>query len=246
MQIKINILIMLLCLSFLISCENNGNDNNEQTDEAQTEIVTFFNTSTYKVIVRRDSFYGPLIGEVNTTNRETKVPIRVNEDNAITVFYIEYIIYPINDDFNNEYSEVYAICYDPDVIIPVSIKAGQPITIQIPQPKSSNLVFKSAFIRIINTHNLSVRLRFAGSNINQANNNLLIAPNQQGLYKLDNTPDTGELCQNYNITTTFDSFNFSDFISSNGQYIAKNRYIYYFTFDGNTITKTDERLLVFN
>jgi len=243
MKIKVYFLILLLCIFPIISCDNNDNNNNEQNNEIQTVMVTFHNTSSYKVIVHRDSFYGPVVTEVDTISRTSSVPIRVNNNN-LTVFSMYYIIYPTNDDFNNEYNDVYSSCYDPNMQIAATIKAGQPITIPIPQP--SNLVCKSAFVRIINTHNASVRLRYAGSNINQANNILLIAPGQQGLYKFDNIPVTGGLCQNYNIATIFDSFSFSDFVSSNGQYLTKNGYIYYFTFDGNSIIKTGDRALVFN
>ncbi|MCL2764009.1 MAG: hypothetical protein FWD40_01855 [Treponema sp.] len=242
MQIKVYLLILFLCFA---SCDNNDINNNGQTSEIQTVMVTFVNTSSYKTIVHRDSFYGPIITEVNTINRSAAVPVRVNDDYNLTVFSIEYIIYPVNDDFNNEYADVFASCYDPDIQIATAVKAGLPITIQIPQP--SNLICKSAFIRIINNYELPVHLRYAGRNIFQANNILPIAPYQQGLYKLDNNPDEGVHCQHYNMATAFGSVNFSDFIEENDQYITKNAFIYYFIFNGNTITRFGEpRALIFN
>jgi len=224
---KIGTTVFLLFIFSLFSCDNNKN---LQDDEFQTVMVTFFNPSSYKIIIRRDSFYGPIIAKVNNTSLE--VPVRII-DNKVTVFSIEYLITPVNDNFKNETGDISVSCYDPDVQIPVELKANHPITIQIPQPK--NLVCKSAFVRIINTHNLPVRLRYSTSSKNQANNKLLIESYKQGLYKFDNIPDSGELCQYYNISTAFDEIYFSDFITKNGSYITKNAYIYSYTFDGNSI-----------
>lgn len=235
MQKKAYFFYLLFCLLSIISCGNN-----DQTNEIQTVMVKFFNDSSYKIVIHQGSFYGPIIAEIAMTGGTSSVPIRVNDDNNLTVFSIYYIIYPIDDDINNEYSEVFASCYDPDVQIENVIKAGQPITIHVPQPNPKNLVCKSAFIRITNTFNLPIRLRYASRNINQANNILPIAPYQNGLYKIDNIPDEGENCQYYNIATMFESTNFSDFITENGDYITKNAYTYYFTFNGNTILKNGE------
>jgi len=233
--------LFLLFIFSLYSCDNNIVNNQE--NEYQTVTVTFFNTSSYNVIVRRDSFYGPIITEVDNISREKRIPVRVVENN-VTVFSFEYIITPVNDDFQNETGNINVSCYDPDIQFPVELKPNNPITIQIPQP--ANLVCKSAFVKIINTHNLSVRLRYSTNSINQANNSLLIEPNKQGLYRFNNIPDIGEHCQYYNISTTFDAVYFSDFIAQNGEYITKNAYIYYFTYNGTSIVKADERILIFN
>ncbi|MCL2186430.1 MAG: hypothetical protein FWB86_11360 [Treponema sp.] len=236
---KTRIIILILFIVSLFSCDTN----NEHEDDYQTVMVTFFNTSSYKVIVHRDSFYGPIIGEVNNTSRETKIPVRII-DNKVVVFSFEYIITLVNDDSNNETGDITVSCYDPDIQFPVELKPNNPITIQIPQP--ANLVCKSAFINIINSHNLSVRLRYSTSSINQANNTLLIEPYRQGLYKFDDIPDIGEHCQNYNMSTAFDEIYFSDFITQNGEYLTKNAYIYYFTYNGTSIVKENERILIFN
>ena len=238
---KKEIPVFLLFIFSLFSCDSNSM-NNVQHDEFQTVMVTFFNLSSYKVIVHRDSFYGPIITEVDNISREKKESVRII-DNKVTVFSFEYIITPVNDDFNNATGNITVSCYDPDVQFPVELKPNNPITIQIPQP--ANLVCKSAFVRIINTHNLSVRLRYSSSSINQANNTLLIEPNKQGLYKFDNIPDTGEYCQYYNISTAFDETHFSDFITQNGSFITKNAYIFYFTYNGNSIVKTSEHAIIY-
>jgi len=239
---KTRIIILLLFIVSLFSCDT-SNTSNGQEDEYQTVMVTFFNTSSYNVIVRKDSFYGPIIAEVNNISREIKIPVRII-DNKVTVFSFEYIIKVVNDDFNNETKDIIVNCYDPDVQFPVELKANKPITVQIPQPV--NLECKSAFVKIINTHNLAVRLRYSTNSIYQANNELLIEPNKQGLYKFDNISDVGEHCQYYNISTAFDETYFSDFISQNGEYITKNAFIYYFTYNGTSIVKANERILVFN
>ena len=225
------ILIFLLFIFSLFSCNNHTDDNNKHEEDYQTVMVTFFNSSSYNVIVHRDSFYGPIIAEVNNTSRETKVSVRII-DNKVTVFSIEYLISPVNDDIKNETGDISVSCYDPNMLIPVELKVNMPV-IEIPQPK--NLVCKSAFVNIINSHNLSVRLRYSTSSINQANNVLLIEPNKQGLYKFNNIPVIGEHCQYYNISTAFDETRFSDFIIQNGEYLTKNAYIYSYTFNGSSI-----------
>ena len=233
-------LISLLLMVSLFSCKNNTDD--DQKDEIPTAMVTFFNLSSYNVIIHRDSFYGPTIAQVNNINRETKVPVAVN--NKTTVFSIEYIITPGNDDFNNETGEIFVSCYDPDIQIPVELKTNKPVTIQIPQPL--NLVCKSAFIKIINTHSMPIRLRYSATSLKQTNNTSQIESGKQGIYKVDNIPNDGEHCKYYNISTTFDETFFSDFIIQNGAYITKNAYIYNFTFNGSIIEKIAERTLVFN
>jgi hypothetical protein len=66
-----------------------------------------------------------------------------------------------------------------------------------------------------------------------------------GLYKLDNISNEGEHCQNYNIITSSGATYFSDFIEINGSYITKKAFVYYFTFDGSSITLTDTRPFIF-
>jgi len=236
--------ILFLCFSFfLVSCNNY----NSKDEKIQTVKVLFFNESKYNVIVHRDSFYGPIIAEVNTTDREAFAFVRPSDNNGNgTVFSIEYIwIIQIPDGLNNEIREVSVSGIDPNVQIPWVIVTNKPCTIQIPNPK--NLVIKSAFISIINKHNLPVEFCYVQRRIGQAdNNNIPIAPYRQGIYKLNGIPDEGEECQYYNIVSAFESTFFSDFVSQNGIYITKNAYIYDFIFNGTSIVKTGEQKIIFN
>jgi len=242
------LLLIFLFSGFLFSCSNNntgqGNENHE--GEIQTVRVMFFNESNHYVIVHRDSFYGPIITEVNTINRESFAFVRPSDNNGVgSIFAIEYIIYPVNDDIKDENDKIFVSCYDVNIQIKKIIIVGEPCTIQIPQPV--NLVCKSAFIKIINTHDLPVELRYVGRVIKQADNiTIPIAPYQQGLYKLNGIPDEGENCQYYNIVSTFESSYFSNFVSQNGIYITKNEYIFHYTFNGTSIVKTGEQKIVFN
>jgi len=234
---------MFLCPCIFISCENN---NIEQGENIKTVKVTFLNESSYYAKVHRDSFYGPIIAEVNTINRESIAFLRPSENDGIgTVFSIEFIIFPVNDDIKSENNEIFVSCYDANIQIKKIIKEAEPCVIQIPHPV--NLVCKTAFIKIINTHNLPVELRYVGRFIKQADNKTItIAPYGQGIYKLDGIPDDGENCRYYNIVTTFESTYFSDFISRNGIYITKNENIFHYTFNGSSIIKTGEQKIVFN
>jgi len=242
-------LILLLFLCFLVSCKNDNSEqeNKIKDEKIQTVKVTFINESIYNLIVHRDSFYGPIIAEVNTTDRKSIAFVRPSDNNGNgTVFAIEYIwIIQIPDSLNNEKREVSVSGIDPNIQINKVIEANKPCTIQIPNPQ--NLDIKTAFISIINTHNLPIEFCYIQRRIEQAdNNNIPIAPNRQGLYRLNSIPDEGEKCQYYNIVSTFDSTFFSDFISQNGVYITKTAYIYEFTFNGTSIKKNEEQRIIFN
>jgi hypothetical protein len=239
----------ILFLSFIISCDRNNSeqadDEKIQDEEIQTVLVTFINESSHYVKVHRDSFYGPVIAEVNTSSRKTEAHVRPSDNDGIgTIFSIEYVINPANDDFKNENKEVSVSCYDANVQIKKIIKAGEPCTVQIPRP--ANLACKTAFIKIINNHNLPVELRYVLKILKQADNKtMLIEPYKQGLYKLDGIPDEGEDCLYYNITATFDSVYFSDFNLMNGNFITKNAYIFHYAFNGTSIEKTWEEKVVY-
>jgi hypothetical protein len=109
---------------------------------------------------------------------------------------------------------------------------------QIPQP--ANLEFKSAFIKIINTSSLQFELRYLGVVFKQTGNgNLSVAPGKTGVYKLEDIPEAGKLYQNYTVVSTFASTTIPDFT-------AKNGFIYNFTYNGTSVTKTGEQSIVFH
>ena len=246
---------MFLCSCFFISCINDNNDQDNKTkdeeinsadEEINTVKVTFINNSIYYLIVHRDSFYGPIIAEVNTTDRESFAFVRPSDNNGeITVFSIEFIwIIQIDDGLNDELRKVPVSCIDPNMQLSWVIEADKPFTVQIPNPQK--LEIRSAFISIRNTHNLPVEFCYVNRRIRQAdNNNIPIAPNRQGIYRLNGIPDEGEHCRYYNIVSTFESTYFSDFTLQNGIYITENAYIYQYTFNGTSIKRTGKQKIIF-
>jgi len=243
-------LCVFIYIATLYSCDLFNKDN-EQNNEIQTVLVTFFNDSSYNVLVRRDSFYGPIIAEVNTSNRTANEYVRVSDDSGFgTVFSIEYVRYPFQDDLHNENRNISASFYDPAIQLNTILKENQPVTITIPQP--ANLVCRSAFVKIFNITSLPIDFRYANSFIRQAgNNDVSIAPFQYGIYKFPrqgqfNIPETGEDCQFYNIRTTSEVINFSDFITQNGTLITKNNSVFIFEFKDSEIKKTGEQPITFN
>jgi hypothetical protein len=216
-----------------------GKDEPETNDPGlvtKTGRVTFFNESSYKVVVHQDYFNGPVLLELNAGgSRAVDVRTSDNYGNGST-FSIEYL-YRINDAFDAESGEVIASGIDPNVQINRVIEENKSYTIQIPQP--ANLEFRSAFIKILNSSSLQCELKYLGTAFKQTGNgNFSVAPGKTGVYKLEGIPNEGRTYQNYVVVTNFDSTTISDFTAMNG-------YIYSFTFNGSSVTKTGEQTIIF-
>ena len=240
--------IMLLTIIGLIitACPAepaNGNNNNTgnngdngTTVVVKTGRVTFFNESSYKVVVHQDAFSGPVLLELS--GGETKrVDVRTSDNYGVgSTFSIEYL-YRINDGFDTESGEVIASGIDPNVQINFVVEEDKSYTKQIPQPE--NLEFRSAFIKILNTSTLQCELKYLGTVFKQTGNgNISVAPGKTGVYKLDGIPTGGKLYQNYEVASTFANTAIPDFTAENGT-------IYSFTYNGTTVTQTGTQTILF-
>jgi len=202
----------------------------------KTGRVTFFNESSYNVIVHQDAFSGPVLLEL-AAGQTKNVDVRTSDNYGVgSTFSIEYL-YRINDAFDTESGEVIAGGIDPNVQINRVIEADKSYTIQIPQPQ--NIEFRSGFIKILNSGNLQFELRYLGTVFKQTGNgNIPVAPGKTGVYKLEDIPAGGKLFQNYAVVSTFASTTIPDFTAENGN-------IYSFTYNGSSVIQTGTQTIVF-
>jgi len=229
---------MLLTIINLVitACPADDGNNNGNKVDVQTGKVTFFNESSYKVVVHQDAFSGPVLLELSAGETK-KVDVRTSDNHGVgSTFSIEYL-YRITDGFDTESGEVIASGIDPNVQINFVIEKDKSYTKQIPQPK--NLEFRSAFIKILNSGNLQFELKYLGTVFKQTGNgNISVAPGKTGVYKLDNIPAEGKLYQNYEVASTFANTAIPDFT-------VKNGFTYSFTYNGTSVTQTGEQTILF-
>jgi hypothetical protein len=229
----------------LVSCPDNTTDDNNSNNGNNTVVktgkVTFFNESSYKVVIHQDFFSGPVLLDLSAGGSQ-RVDVRTSDNYGIgSTFSIEYL-YKINDAFDTESGEVIASGIDPNVQINFVIEENKSYTKQIPQP--ANLEFRNAFIKIINSHNLPFEFRYLGSVFKQTGNgNISVAPYKTGVYKLPlstegSIPMEGKVYQNYEVNSTFASTTIPDFT-------VKNGFIYSFTYNGSSVAKTGEQTIIF-
>ena len=231
---------MFLALAHLfISCEffaNNSNNNDNDSVGAKTGDVTFLNESSYNIKIHRDSFSGTVLLELSAGEPAKTIPVRISGNNGIgTVFSIEYL-YRVNEGFDTDSGEIIASGIDPNLQLPYVIKENEATTVQIPNP--SNLEFKTAFMKILNTHNLPCDLKYYGSMLQQNNGNVPIPPFKTGIYKRS-VAEKGELYSGYTVATAYESAPVPDFTLMNGN-------IESFKYDGTTVTHTGSQTMVFN
>ena len=220
------------------SCDNSaGATNSDSNPDIKTGKVTFFNESSYKVVVHRDAFSGPVLLELNA-GQSKKIDVRTSDNYGVgTTFSVEYL-YSITDAFDSDSGDVMASGIDPNVQINRVVEENKSITIQIPQPQ--NLEFKSAFIIILNSSSLPFELRYLGTAFKQTGNgNLPVAPGKTGVYKLDGIPAEGKTYQNYQAVSAFAATTIPDFT-------AKNGFTYNFIYNGSSVVMTGEQTIVFN
>jgi len=232
-------LVYLILFSFFMfayfSCIEEDNDNNSNI-EVKTGKVTFFNESSYKVIVHQDAFTGPVLVELSAGQSKT-IDVRTSDNHGIgTMFSIEYL-YRITDGFDAESGDVIASGIDPNMQINRNIEENKSITIQIPQPQA--LEFRSAFVKILNAHNMPCEFRYMGNVFFQTGNgNIPIPPGKTGVYKLEGIPTEGKLYQNYQVFSNFIGTVILDFTAMNGV-------IYNFTYNGSSVILTGKQTIVF-
>jgi len=239
------VFLPLLFLLFAACPDNKTDDNNSNNGNntvVKTGKVTFFNESSYKAAIHQDSFSGPVLLELSAGGSK-KVDVRTSDNYGIgSTFSIEYL-YRINDAFDTESGEVIASGIDPNVQISFVVEENKSYTKQIPQPE--NLEFRNAFIKILNSANLQFELKYLGTVFKQTGNgNISVAPGKTGVYKLPignegGIPADGKLYQNYQVISTFANTTIPDFT-------VKNGWIYSFTYNGSSVTKTGEQTIIFN
>jgi hypothetical protein len=238
------VFFLLIGLSFA-ACPAEPDDSGKGNDplpDVKTGKVTFFNESSYKIVVHQDAFSGPVLLELSA-GESKKVDVRTSDNHGIgSTFSIEYL-YRINDAFDTESGEVIASGIDPNMQINFVIEENKSYTKQIPQP--AKLEFRNAFIKILNSSSLQCELRHLGTVFKQTGNgNVPVAPGKTGVYKLPlgtegGIPDGGRLYQNYEVAANFVGTTIPAFTAMNG-------YIYSFTYNGNSVTKTGEQTIIFN
>jgi hypothetical protein len=234
MLLTIIIAIIAACHAEPDKNENSNNDGNNVV--VKTGRVTFFNESSYKVVVHQDAFSGPVLLELSA-GESKRADVRTSDNYGVgSTFSIEYL-YRINDGFDTESGEVIASGIDPNVQINFVVEEDKSYTKQIPQP--ANLEFRSAFIKILNTSTLQCELKYLGTVFKQTGNgNISVAPGKTGVYKLEGIPTGGKLYQNYEVTSTFENTAIPDFTAENGS-------IYSFTYNGTTVTQTGTQTVLF-
>jgi len=225
-----------IIILFFISCDDKSNSDENNAIEIKTGKVTFFNESSYHVIVHQGAFSGAVLVELNAGQYKT-IDVRISDNHGVgTMFSIEYL-YRITDGFDTESGDVIASGIDPNVQINMNIEENKTITIQIPQPQA--LEFRSAFIKILNSHNMPCEFRYMGNVFFQTGNgNIPIPPGKTGVYKLDGIPSEGKLYQNYQLFSNFVSTTIPDFTAMNG-------FIYNFTYNASTVVQTGQQTIIF-
>jgi hypothetical protein len=238
MKIYFSILILFISLAFISCPSDDGSNNNGNPGIiVKTGKVTFFNESSYRVVVHQDAFSGPVLVELSS-GQSKAIDVRTSENyGSGTMFSIEYL-YRVTDGFDIESGDVTASGLDPSVQINRVIEENKTYTIQIPQP--ANLEFRSAFIKILNTHSLPCEFRYMSTVFKQTGNeNIPVAPGKTGVYKFENIPSGGSVFQNYQVAANFVNTTIPDFSVQNG-------FIYSFTYNGSSVTKTGEQTILFN
>jgi hypothetical protein len=213
-MIKHTLIFLVIVFPFVFSaCGDKESENDNSGSKVKTGRVTFFNESSYKVVVHQDAFSGPVLLELTTGSKT--IDVRISDNYGIgSTFSIEYL-YRISDGFDSESGEVIASGIDPNVQINRVIEENKSYTIQIPQP--ANLEFRSAFIKILNSSNLPCEFRYLGTVFKQTGNgNVPVAPGKTGVYKLEGIPNNGRLHQNYEVVANFVNTTIPDFTAMNG------------------------------
>jgi hypothetical protein len=233
--------MLLLCVSCPTSddtAKNGGdtdNNKNGDTPAAKTSSVTFFNESSYHVLIHQDAFSGPVLLELDA-GQTKKADVRTSDNYGVgSTFPVEYR-YRVVDGTDLASGEVWADGIDPNVQLNLVIEENKSYTLQIPQPK--NLEFSAAFVKILNTASLQFELRYLGSAFKQAGNGSLPVPTgKTGVYQFSSTTEGKTIC-GYTVHTSFQSATVPDFT-------VKNGYIYDFTYNGTAVVKNSEQKIIF-
>ena len=231
--------ILVTLLILLIGCATQPKNDNTQTQPTETQnnnaTVTFFNSSSYYVSVHRDAFSGVVIAELSSGETKT-VEVMASDNYGIgTMFSIGFKTSVFND-FNLSCGPVYAYGIDPQMQISINLEAKQSYTLTITQPQ--NLVYETAFMKIINTSDNYFNLAKLGQVCKQTGNGVLtVQAGEIGIYEIESSKD-GKLFDGYKLRTVFTDVDFPSFT-------AYYSHVYTFIFNGTTITKSGDDTLTY-
>jgi len=232
------VFFLVISLIFAVCSGDTDNSNNEPPLVIKTGKVTFFNESSYKIVIHQDAFSGPVLLELSAGGSK-KVDVRTSDNyGSGSTFSIEYLLrIQLVESTGGEIREASISAIDPNVQINRVIEENKSYTIQIPQPQ--NLEARSAFVCITNKYNLPFELKYLGTVFKQTDNgNISVPAYKTGIYKLPLgtegiIPSNGRLYKNYQVVSTFSSVEVPEFTAQNG-------IKYNFEYDGTTVRKSEK------
>ncbi|MBR5866694.1 MAG: hypothetical protein IKZ04_02175 [Spirochaetaceae bacterium] len=236
---KISLFVFTLFLLF--SCSNDSSFSNSSNDEVggnetgRYGTIVFFNESSYSVNIHKDAFSGPVIAELSS-GQSKSIKVNASENYGIgSTFSIGFKTRVI-DEIGLSCGEVYAYGIDPNMQLNLNVEEGKKYTLQIPQP--SNLVYETAFLKIINASSMPFELTKSSVSFKQAGNGVLSVPSGEiGVYEIPSST-VGIAFENYKLKSVFESYDVPSFF-------AQHSKIYNFTFDGTSVSKTGEESIVY-
>ncbi len=220
---------VIFLLAMFVSCEKEP----ENVRTSSNGYVTFFNESSYIVEVHATAFSGPVITTL-ASGESKKCEIPESDNHGVgTTFSIGYKTRVFSEP-DLSCGDVYAYGIDPDMQITVNIEAEKNHFLRISQP--SNLVFESAFLRVINSSENYFELKKNSMSFKQTGNgNLTVDAGKIGIYEIDSS-SVGKKFQGYELRSAFKSIDFPEFD-------AEYNHTYTYIFDGTSVTKDSEQVL---
>ena len=204
-------------------------------DRLRTGRVHFYNTSSYRVSVRLNSFSGLKVTELDSGQGRT-VDVRVSDHALGTTFAIVFM-QPITDGADPSIGQIFAHAEDMGIQPNRVIEENSLVTVQIPQPP--NPEFRSSFIGIRNFHSLPFELRHFMGSLQQDGNGLIpVPPGGTGIYRLDAILPGG--------VRRFEGLNVRVSVAETPvpAFYAENGYLYIFEFNGSSVNFIEAQPLI--
>jgi len=235
-SLAIGFLALFLTSLLFFSCDDLSDPGNSLPPAEPTTRVTFFNMSSHRVVVRRDSFAGVVVAEIDSGQSPVTEDLRVSDTIFGTTFAVDYYVL-VTDGLDPALGQVMARLRDFEMQIHSVLAEGAPVTIQIPNP--ANPEFSMSFIRITNLHNMPATLNHFGAALRQAGTGTFpIAAFSTGIFRIDDIPRNGE--------REFTGFSLHLALTSESvpAFTARNGWIYDFELSANGVVKTASQPLV--
>ena len=231
-----NRVVFIFCLIVLfIGCSNGAetggkkNNNATQQDEPMG-IIKFFNSSSYAVSIHRDAFSGPVIAEL-AAGEVKSVEVYVDNNYGVGTTFSFGFKTKVFNELETACGDVFAYGIDPNMQKTIIIEPGKEKLVTIEQP--SELIFETAFLRIINASDNYFELRQNGITFKQTGNgNVPVDSGKTGVYEIMSNKE-GKSFENYKLITVFKSVDFPVFV-------AKYNHAYTYSFDGEKIIEISQ------